>query len=210
LELYHTMSTEQLCFFPEAGQSNGLPGHLLDYRPGLFDQEESDNLLNKFISEAPWKQTIQKMWDKEYLTPRLTAWYGDFGTDYSLAGKVSNPNPWTEDLLMIKKRVESLSGTTFNSVLLNYYRDGNDSVAWHSDRESVLGKNPIIASVSFGQIRSFDIRKKADHKEKYSVRLEHGSFLLMKGGLQEAWEHRIAKSTTPMRPRVNLTFRVVK
>jgi alkylated DNA repair dioxygenase AlkB len=200
----------QLCFFPEAGQSKGLPAHLLDYRPNLFNRTESDNLLTKFINESPWKQTTQKMWDKEYLTPRLTAWYGDFGTDYSLAGKVSNPNPWTEELLMIKNKVELIAGIPFNSVLLNYYRDGNDSVAWHSDKESVLGKNPVIASVSFGQVRSFDIRNKENNAEKYSVRLEHGSFLLMKAGLQEGWEHRIAKSTTPMRERVNLTFRVVK
>lgn len=93
--------------------------------------------------------------------------------------------------------------------MLNYYRDANDSVAWHSDKESVLGKHPVIASVSFGQVRSFDIRNKVDHSEKYSVRLEHGSFLLMKRGLQEHWEHRIAKSTKPMKPRVNLTFRLV-
>jgi alkylated DNA repair dioxygenase AlkB len=187
----------------------GIAKELLEYRPGLFDQTESDYLLQKFIKEVPWKQTVQKMYDKEVITPRLTAWYGDLGTDYSAAGKVSNPIPWTKELLMIKEKVEPLVGISFNSVLLNYYRDGNDSVAWHSDRESVLGKNPIIASVSFGQVRSFDIRSKANHHEKYSVRLEHGSFLLMKAGLQEHWEHRIAKSIQPMRPRINLTFRVV-
>jgi len=105
--------------------------------------------------------------------------------------------------------VEPLAGITFNSVLLNYYRNGNDSVAWHSDKESIMGSQPVIASVSFGQVRSFDIRNKADHKERYSVKLEHGSFLLMKAGLQEHWEHCIAKSTKPMRARVNLTFRLV-
>lgn len=199
---------EQLCFFPETGQSRGLPAELLGYTPGLFTQQESDTLLQRFIGESPWKQRVQKMYDKEVITPRLTAWYGDPGTDYSVLGK-SNPLPWTEELLLIKNRVEPLAGIKFNSVLLNYYRDGNDSVAWHSDRESVLGKNPVIASVSFGQVRSFDIRSKADHREKYSVRLEHGSFLLMKAGLQEHWEHRIAKSTKPMKARVNLTFRVV-
>jgi alkylated DNA repair dioxygenase AlkB len=200
---------EQLSFFAEAGQSKGLPRELLEYRPGLFNQTVSDYLLKKFITEAPWKQTIQKMYDKEVITPRLSAWFGDPGTDYSAIGKVSNPNPWIPELLMIREKVEPIAGVKFNSVLLNYYRDGNDSVAWHSDRESVLGKNPVIASVSFGQVRSFDIRSKADHSEKYSIRLEHGSFLLMKGGLQENWEHRIAKSVKPMKARVNLTFRVV-
>lgn len=193
---------EQLCFFPEAGQSKGLPKEMLEYIPGLFSREESDYLMAKFIRESPWKQRTQKMWDKEVLTPRLTAWYGERLDE--------EPILWTPELLMIKEKVEPLCGVSFNSVLLNYYRDGNDSVAWHSDKENVLGKRPVIASVTFGQVRSFDIRRKTDHKQIYSVRLEHGSFLLMKAGLQEAFEHRIAKSTHPMKPRINLTFRVVK
>ncbi|HVW14785.1 MAG TPA: alpha-ketoglutarate-dependent dioxygenase AlkB [Mucilaginibacter sp.] len=204
-----TKKMEQLALFAEAGQSKGLPAELLDYRPGLFSAAESDDLLEKFVKTTPWKQPVQKLWDKEYLTPRLTAWFGDLGTDYSAPGNVADPMPWTPELLMIREKVEPLAGIRFNSVLLNYYRDGNDSVAWHSDRERVLGKNPIIASVSFGQVRSFDIRKKTGHKEHYSVKLEHGSFLLMKAGLQENWEHRIAKSTRPMKSRINLTFRVV-
>jgi alkylated DNA repair dioxygenase AlkB len=143
------------------------------------------------------------------ITPRLTAWYGDPEVyDYASLTE-SKPNLWTPELLYIKSLAEPLAGIRFNSVLLNYYRDGNDSVAWHSDREKVLGKNPVIASVSFGQVRSFDIRSKADHSEKYSVRMEHGSFLLMKAGLQEHWEHRIAKSTKLMKARINLTFRLV-
>lgn len=200
---------EQLCFFPEAGQSKDLPVGLLEYFPGLFSAEHGDLFLQKFISGTPWKQTVQKMYDKEVVTPRLTAWYGELGTDYSHPGRIADPLPWTPELLIIKDMVEPLAGIRFNSVLLNYYRDGNDSVAWHSDKESILGKRPVIASVSFGQVRSFDIRSKADHCEKYSVRLEHGSFLLMKSGLQEGWEHRIAKSVRPMKARVNLTFRVV-
>lgn len=193
---------DQLSFFPEAGQSKGLPEELLEYTPGLFDRVESDYLLLKFIKECPWKQRLQRMWDKEIPTPRLTAWYG--------AKMEEQLVPWTQELLMIKAKVESLAGVEFNSVLLNYYRDGNDSVAWHSDKENILGKRPVIASVSFGQVRSFDIRNKADHREHYSVRLEHGSFLLMKAGLQEAFEHRIAKSIKPMGARVNLTFRAIK
>ena len=200
---------EQLSFFAEVGQSRGLPTELLEYRAGFIDSITSDELLAKFIEETPWKQSKQKMWDKEYLTPRLTSWHGDRGTDYSVSGKIANPNPWTPELLMLKEKVEAQAKIKFNSVLLNYYRDGNDSVAWHSDRESVLGKNPIIASVSFGQVRSFDIRNKENHSEHYSVRLEHGYFLLMKAGLQEHWEHRIAKSNKAMKARVNLTFRVV-
>lgn len=192
---------EQLSFFAEAGQSKDLPKEMLEYMPGLFSSAESDYLLDKFIRESPWQQRLQKMWDKEVLTPRLTAWYGERLEE--------EPIPWTPELLQIKAKVEPLAGVEFNSVLLNYYRDGNDSVAWHSDKENVLGKRPVIASVSFGQVRSFDIRSKADHSAQYSVRLEHGSFLLMKAGLQQAFEHRIAKSAKAMKARVNLTFRIV-
>jgi alkylated DNA repair dioxygenase AlkB len=200
---------EQLSFFAEAGQSKGLPKHLLDYRPGLFDARQGDYLLNRFIAETPWQQRVQHIYDKDILTPRLTAWYGDPEVyDYASLTQ-TKPNLWTPELLHIKNKVEELAKVKFNSVLLNYYRDGNDSVAWHSDRESVLGKNPVIASVSFGQVRSFDIRNKEDHQTRYSIRLEHGSFLLMKAGLQEHWEHRIAKSVKPMKARINLTFRIV-
>lgn len=200
---------EQLALFGQAGQSKGLPKHLLEYRPALLELTASDELLELLIRKTPWKQTTQKLWDKEVVTPRLTAWYGDLGTDYSHPGRISNPLPWTPELLELKAKVEPLAGVKFNSVLLNYYRDAHDSVAWHSDKESVLGRHPVIASVSLGEVRSFDIRNKTDHGEKYSVRLEHGSFLLMKSGLQEHWEHRIAKSVKPMKARVNLTFRLV-
>ncbi|GGA99180.1 MULTISPECIES: alpha-ketoglutarate-dependent dioxygenase AlkB family protein [Mucilaginibacter] len=193
---------EQLTLFAETGQSKGLPKDLLEYQPGLIDPATGDWLLEKLIRETPWKQTTQKLWDKEYLTPRLTCWYGD--TD-----RIAGTLPWTPELQTIRGMVEPLAGITFNSVLLNYYRDGNDSVTWHSDKESIMGSQPIIVSVSLGQVRSFDIRNKVNHKEHYSVRLGHGSFLLMKSGLQEYWEHRIAKSNKLMKARVNLTFRLV-
>jgi alkylated DNA repair dioxygenase AlkB len=199
----------QLALFPEAGQSKGLPEEYLEYIPKLIDPFEGQQLLEHFIKVTPWKRSVRKMYTKDVVTPRLTAWYGDpEAYDYQSLGK-SKPFTWTPQLLRIKALVEPLSGVTFNSVLLNYYRDGNDSVAWHSDKEDILGKDPVIASVSFGQVRSFDIRHKDDHKEHYSVRLEHGSFLLMKSGLQEHWEHRIAKSMRSMGPRVNLTFRQI-
>lgn len=200
---------EQLAFFPECGQTKGLPTEVLEYIPNVFDDELGSQLMERFIGEAPWTQKVVSMYDKQVITPRLSAWYADAETyDYTSLRK-SAPNIWTPELLMIKDVVEPIACVKFNSVLLNYYRDGNDSVAWHSDSEKALGTHPTIASVTFGQFRSFDIRNKADHSEKYSVRLEHGSLLLMKGDLQSKWDHRIAKSTKLMRSRLNLTFRVV-
>jgi alkylated DNA repair dioxygenase AlkB len=199
---------EQLSLFGEAGQRTGLLKDFLDYRPGLFNAGESAHLINSFIKETSWKQGTIKIYDKEMISPRLTAWFGDPG-NHLLYEKFPGYMPWTNELLMIKSCIEPLSGMQFNCVLLNYYRDGNDSVAWHSDKESVPGRKTVVASVSFGQTRSFDIRNKKDNKEKYSIRLENGSYLLMKAGFQDYWEHRIAKSTTPMKARVNLTFRLV-
>ncbi|NRF37494.1 alpha-ketoglutarate-dependent dioxygenase AlkB [Pedobacter foliorum] len=200
---------EQLSLFAEQGQSPGLPATLLDYHPGLFTETESELILQKLIRESPWQQRVVKMYDKQVLTPRLTAWYADPETyDYTSLRR-SVPNTWTPDLLLIKNRVEAIVGLKFNSVLLNYYRDGNDSVAWHSDNERALGTHPVIASVSFGQLRCFDIRKKQDHRQRYSIKLESGALMVMKGDLQVDWEHRIAKSSKPMKARLNLTFRVV-
>lgn len=203
------MMAAQLAFFPESGKSRGLPTDVLDYRAGLIEDTMGKKLMEKLINSTPWTQKIVQMYDRQVITPRLSAWYADADTyDYTSLRK-SAPHRWTPELLMLKSLVEPIAGLRFNSVLLNYYRDGNDSVAWHSDNEKALGSHPTIASVSFGQVRTFDIRNKADHSQKYSIRLEHGSLLLMKGNLQAEWDHRIAKSTRPMGPRLNLTFRVV-
>jgi len=200
---------EQLSFFEDSVNGKDLPPDLLVYIPDVFSSAESGNFLKTFIDQTPWKQEIVQMYGKAIKTPRLTAWYGDQNKSYAFSGNKYNPLPWTRDLLDIKARVEPIAGMEFNSVLLNYYRDGNDSVAWHSDDEYELGFKPTIASVSFGQVRRFDVREKQDHKRKYAVNLENGSVLLMKGNLQRLWQHRIAKSTQPMKPRVNLTFRII-
>ncbi|MDB5115882.1 MAG: alpha-ketoglutarate-dependent dioxygenase AlkB [Mucilaginibacter sp.] len=201
---------EQLNLFGETQQNNSLLPGLLDYVPGLFDPAESEYLMQKFIREMPWQQRSVLMYGKEVITPRLTVWYGDQDADYSVTGDRAIPLPWTEELLMIKNRIEPLAGIRFNTVLLNYYRDGNDSVSWHSDNDGVPGKNRIVASVSFGQARNFDVREKDDHAKKYTIELQNGSYLLMKGNFQDQWQHRIAKSTKPMKPRINLTFRILK
>jgi len=190
--------------------NNSLPDDLLDYRPGFFDVGESHRILQVLLDTTPWKQESQQMYGRIVKTPRLTAWYGDESSYYRFSGSKFTPFPWTDELLHIKSKIEPAAGVTFNSVLLNYYRDGNDSVAWHSDDEPELGINPLIASVNFGQERRFDIRKKTDHSQKYSVMLQNGSLLIMKGDLQHQWDHQIPKSLKITRPRINLTFRVIQ
>ncbi|WP_449398388.1 alpha-ketoglutarate-dependent dioxygenase AlkB family protein [Chryseobacterium wanjuense] len=187
-----------------------FPKELLDYTEHFLPEHEATELEEKLLQTVPWKQRTQKMYYKTVLTPRLTAWFGDDRKMYRLGGNEFTVNPWIPELLSLKQKIEALSGYTFNSVLLNLYRNGNDSVAWHRDKESELGNRPVIASVSLGQVRNFDFRKVDNHQLKHSLSLRHGSLLIMKGDLQLHWEHRIAKSAKPMKPRINLTFRLIK
>ena len=120
--------------------------------------------------------------------------------------------PWTKNLLKIKESIEPIAKTTFNSVLINYYRDGKDRVAWHSDDEKELGKNPVIASVSLGAERKFKLRHKKykENQLQHEVFLQNGSLLLMSGSTQHHWLHEIPRTAKPIGPRINLTFRVIK
>ena len=183
-----------------------LPEHLMEYVPGFFGKTECERYLNVFRETVSWQQTKITMYDKELLTPRLCAWFGDRPIRQE---DMRPPIPWTDELLEIKSKVEEHTGIRFNGVLLNYYRDGNDSVAWHSDKDTIVGLKTEIASVSFGQPRNFDFRNKENHRQQYSLELGNGSLLLMKGDLQKYWEHRIAKSAKTMKARINLTFRKV-
>lgn len=198
----------QLQFFNEE-ESRAFPGQLLEYYPGFLDQERALTLLEQLRNSTPWQQQSIRMYGKVLQTPRLTAWYGDPGSNYTFSGTRFAPLPWTPELAQLRREVETFTGLPFNSVLLNYYRDGNDSVAWHSDNEPELGVQPHIASLSLGQARQFDFRHKQDHKSKHSLLLTDGSLLLMKGDLQHNWEHRIPKSTRLMVSRINLTFRMI-
>lgn len=185
-----------------------FPKDLLEYREHFLSLEEAETLKNHLLKRVPWEQRTQKIYDKTVITPRLTAWFGDEKRSYEAAdNNTSNTNPWIPELLQLKDRIEKEFGYRFNGVLLNLYRDNNDSVAWHRDKESRYGKRPVIASISLGQTRNFDFRKIDHYQSKYSLPLPHGSLLIMKGDLQENWQHRIAKSKVPMKERINLTFR---
>lgn len=180
-----------------------LPLDLMEYTPGFLPTKSSDALLALLLKTVPWQQHKIMIYDKEILQPRFSAWYGS----KRKTGSRREPLPWLAELLEVKDQVELFTGTTFDGVLLNLYRDGKDSVAWHSDKDTLPGVKTEIASISIGEERRFDFRCKINHRQRYSIRLQHGSLLLMKGDLQRYWEHRIAKSPLPMKPRINMTFR---
>ena len=188
-----------------------LPDADVTYYDSFFSVENSDRLLDSLINQIQWKQNTIRFYGKESPVPRLEAWYGDPGMSYSYSGIRMDPLPWTEDLLEIKKIIEPVSMTTFNSVLINFYRDGKDRVAWHSDDEKELGEKPIIGSVSFGAERKFKLRHKKYRENglRSEIMLKHGSFLLMSGSTQSHWAHEIPRTAKPLGPRVNLTYRKI-
>lgn len=175
----------------------------------FFNRSESDSFYEELLRRAAWRQEEILIHGKRIPFPRLTAWYGDKGKDYSYSGLTVKPEAWTPVLLKIKKRIEEVTPVCFNSVLLNFYRNERDSVAWHSDDEKELGKNPIIGSVSFGEIRRFQLKHKIKKDLRYEVELPHGSYLVMHGPMQHYWLHQVPKETKPKKPRINLTFRVI-
>lgn len=179
------------------------------FLPNFFSRIEADLLLNSLKQNIVWRQESMNMYGKKIDFPRLTAWYGNNDKPYSFSGITLQPLPWTNEILTIKYKIEPIANTVFNSVLLNLYRDGNDSISWHTDAEKELGINPIIASVNFGATRKFQLRH-IKTKEKLDIELTHGSLLIMQGELQHYWQHQVPKTSKPVGERINLTFRVIK
>jgi len=179
------------------------------YYPQLFHEKESSRFFNYLKTNVPWKQEPIKIFGREILQPRLTALYGDPALPYSYSGIRMMPLAFTDPLLEIKSRLEAVTGVVFTHALLNYYRNGQDSMGWHRDNEKSLGPNPVIGSVSFGAGRSFHLRHYKDKKPKISLFLENGSCLLMKGDTQQFWEHQVPKTRVETGERLNLTFRTI-
>jgi alkylated DNA repair dioxygenase AlkB len=206
----------QLSLWEEPKKLNQIHGKQLDMIDGevilyedFFNSSESQLLFNDLRDNIDWKQENIRTYGKYIPIPRLSAWYGDSGLSYTYSKITMQPNQWTATLINIKSRIESFTGNQFNSVLINLYRNGKDSVSWHSDDEPELGKNPIIASVSFGATRRFMFRHKFKKDQKMEVKLMPGSLLMMKGVTQHFWQHQIPKTTTLTQERINLTFRKI-
>ena len=176
----------------------------------LMTEKRELEYLNKLEKNIEWKQEGMKIYGKEVDFPRLTAWYGEEGKTYKYSGLVNEPIPFSDLLLEIKEAVEHITGEQFNSALLNLYRDGRDSMGWHSDDEQELGINPTIASVSFGQARNFQFKHKKIPDTLHSFLLTNNSLLVMKGATQHHWKHQVPKSVKPMGSRINITFRKIE
>lgn len=181
--------------------------NILDWRNADWSAVSDQELEEINFTNINWKHDKIKLYGKEIPLPRLTSWHGDQGKDYTYSGIVSQPSKWNKGLLYIKNEVEKIACENFNSVLLNWYRNGEDCLSWHADDEKELGKNPIIASVNFGETRDFIIRRNDDHSKKITIPLGHGTLLVMRGELQHFWQHSVPKRKKVKGSRFNLTFR---
>jgi alkylated DNA repair dioxygenase AlkB len=199
----NVMSEPHDLFPAEVSERQVADGGLLLYYPAFFPRAQADALFESLRKEVAWKQE-QTRFGQAF--PRLTALYADAGLTYTYSGITYPSLVWTEELDAIRRRVEKVAAAPFNSVLLNRYRDGADSIGFHADDEPELGKNPIVPSISLGSERRFLLKHKKT-KEKIEYTLRHGSLLIMGGTLQHFWHHGIPKTDKPVGERINLTFR---
>ena len=198
-----------LDLFPKEKIILPLPDAVFEFYPNFFNQEEADMLFDKLMNETPWQQDDITIFGKKVAQPRLTCLFGNEGKSYSYSGLNMQPHAWNPTMMFIKEKVDKISGQNFTTVLANLYRNEKDSNGWHSDNEKELGRNPIIASASFGEERKFQLKHISDNNVKLSLNLNHGSLLVMKEGSQIHYKHQIPKAAQPKNARINLTFRTI-
>ncbi len=178
--------------------------------PEFYDPVEAERLFLTLREELDWEYLKIRVFGKLHWQPRLTAFYAENGLSYSYSNLKLPTRDFPETLKIIKSRLWEERGIAFNSCLANLYRNGRDSNGWHADDEKELGKNPTIASLSFGAARQFKFRRKDNHREQFGIRLTSGSLLLMRGETQHFWQHQIPKTKQNIGQRINLTFRVLR
>jgi len=217
-------------------QPHTAGGHVIDihdgklhYAPTFFSRKIADRALQLMLANDQqlgtgtnwhdidinsvhfasinWRQDTIHMINRTVALPRLTAWYGDDDRAYTFSGLTLNPNPWNPMLTWFRDQLQQLTGIRFNSVLLNWYRSGDDHISWHADDERELGRNPVIASINLGATRRFLLRRKDDKQHKIELPLGHGSLLVMSGAVQHHWQHSVPKQAKVRADRINMTFR---
>jgi alkylated DNA repair dioxygenase AlkB len=166
------------------------------YWPSFVDAPTADAWFRSLRRHADWKSLRRMMYDREVDVPRLIAGYrldapaGDLPLPAMLA------------------RVRDAVPAPFNSVGMNLYRDGRDSVAMHHDKFHMLTPGHPIALISLGDARRMRIRAQADHRDALDVPLAHGSLLVMSHASQHTHEHGIPKTSRPVGARMSVVFRV--
>ncbi|MEM7054756.1 MAG: alpha-ketoglutarate-dependent dioxygenase AlkB [Pseudomonadota bacterium] len=198
------------------------PGGLIAYYSDWVKQDRADGLFEILCDELNWQSRSIRLFGRSVMQPRLIHFQGDRGVSYRYSGDDYIAEDWHPEVLALRDSLKYLScdilklierapqhEVLFNSVLINRYQHGQDSMGWHADNERSLGRNPVIASISLGAIRRFVLRKDDDRQQRFEIRPEHGSLMVMAGDLQHHWQHQLAKTQTNVAERINLTFRTV-
>lgn len=179
------------------------------YYGKIFSSSAADAFYQTLLRQIEWRHDHAIIFGKEIITKRKVAWYADQPFEYKYSGITKTAFPWTDTLRALKTAVETGTGASYNSCLLNLYHDGSEGMAWHSDAEKDLKKYAAIASLSFGAERKFYFKHK-QKKERIAIVLEHGSLLVMKDRCQERWLHRLPPTQKIHEPLINLTFRTIE
>lgn len=196
--------------FSEEKTILNLPDAELIYIPNFLTLEMANHYFDYLKSNVNWQQDDITVFGKTYKQPRLTALYAENKASYSYSNITMHPTPFTSELLELKHKIEQEVQHKFTTVLINLYRNGNDSNGWHADNEKELGENPVIASLSLGEVRPFHFKHRHLENERHKLLLDHGSLLIMKNAMQHHWLHQIAKTKKSIGERINLTFRKIQ
>jgi len=187
-----------------------LSGADVRYAPAAFDAARADGIFAALSDEIRWERHRLKLFGREVDSPRLSSWIGDADAVYTYSRTRFEPRPWTPTLIALRAELADRYGLRFNSVLANLYRDGRDSMGWHSDDEPELGAEPVIASLSFGATRRFRLRSRRTREVALTIGLAHGSLLVMRGATQRLYQHDLPKAPKEEGARINLTFRWIR
>ncbi len=198
----HTGRTEQLA----------LADADVRYTPAFVAADVADALLHELLETTAWQQLQVRLFGRQLAQPRLSAWVGDAGVRYRYSGLELQAQGWTPTLFALRSRIEQHCSRRFNSVLLNCYRDGQDSIGMHSDDEPELGTAPVIVALSLGAERQLVLQHRSrgdERRQRLTLPLAHGSLLDMRGDTQAHWCHGMPRTRRVLGPRVSLTFRFV-
>ncbi len=192
----------------------------VDYCPAWL--AGSDELFAQLLARGQWRQRELWMYDRKVREPRLTAGWtvGDANTpirswaryaqadaeeDQGRADAGASSTP--EILRRIAEVLSRRYDVTLDSIWVNLYRDGGDSVAWHGDRNAKVLTNPLVVTVSLGSRRRFLLRRKGTTTTSHRLDPGHGDLVVMGGACQHDWEHCVPKTAKAVGPRMSVTIR---
>jgi alkylated DNA repair dioxygenase AlkB len=175
----------------------------IDFCPGWL--AGSDLIFEELLASARWQQRVSTVYDRTGPEPRLTAGWDTDTTAAERGGAAGEPAPPL--LAELAAALSQRYDVAFDRVWVNLYRDGNDSVAWHRDRNHRVMSRPLVATVSLGGRRRFQLRRRGTTRIACTLEPGPGDLVVMGGQCQRDWEHTVPKTRQPVGPRMSVTIR---